>query len=160
MRNSRRIMAVLAVPLLGTMVVALGPSALAAPSNPPGNGTFFQLESMANNNLCAQEQGTTSTLFLGTCSPTNKADLWYNPTNDIFEMANLATGKCWSITGKDAGVYLNTCSPGQTAQQWEAYGTSEIKNVHTGYCLWQSVTSVQQRNSCDPNNVHDIWLEL
>src|SRR5260221_11278005 len=117
MRNTRRIIAALAAPLLGTMVMALGQSAMAAPRNPPGNGTFFQLESMANNNLCAQEQGTTSTLFLGACSPTNRADLWYNPTNDIFEIANLATGKCWSISGTAAGVYLNTCSPGQTAQQ-------------------------------------------
>lgn len=152
--------AALATPLLAATTMALGPSAMAAPNNPPGNGSFFQLESQANNNLCAQEQGTTNTLFLGPCSPTNKADLWYNPTNDIFEMANLATGKCWSVNGTAAGVYLGTCVPGQTAQQFEALGVSEISNRHTHFCLWQSVTSVQQRSSCDPNNVHDLWQIL
>jgi Ricin-type beta-trefoil lectin domain len=160
-RKARRFLTVLAAPLLCTMMIMLGAPAMAAPlSMPPGNGTFFQLESQAGNSLCMQESGTTSTVFLGTCSPTNKADLWYAPTNDISEIANLRTGLCLSVTGYAAGTYLHTCAPGQTAQEWNAYGISEIRNTHTGYCLWQSTTVIQQRNSCNPNNVHDLWLLL
>jgi Ricin-type beta-trefoil lectin domain len=161
MRKARRFLTILAVPMLCCMTVMLGAPAMAATgSPPPGNGSFFQLESEVNDGLCAQEDGTTSSVYLGGCSLTNHSDLWYNPTNDIYEIANLHSGLCFSVTGDNAGVYLNTCVPGQTAQEWQAYGLDEIQNVHTGYCLWQSDSAIQQRNSCSNTNVHDLWLLL
>lgn len=162
MRKARKFMTALAAPLLCIMMIMLGGPAMAAPlSLPPGNGSFFQIESEVNGGLCAWESGTTSTLYLARCSTTNHSDLWYNPTNDIAEFANLNTGLCFSVTGTSAGVYLHTCTAGQTAQEWGTNGgTNEIVNLHTHYCLWQSVSSIQQRSACDSTNSHDLWLLL
>jgi Ricin-type beta-trefoil lectin domain len=159
-RKARKFLAILAAPVLCSIMVMTGGPAMAATGGPPGNGSFFQVESEVNGGLCAQEDGTSSPVYLGGCSLTNHSDLWYNPTNDISEMANLHSGLCFSVSGYDAGVYLNTCVPGQTAQEWRAYGVDEIQNVHTGYCLWQSESAIQQRNSCSNTNVHDLWLLL
>lgn len=157
MRNVRKYFTVLAAPLL----LAILPGAPAMAAGPPGNGTFFQLEIEAAPGLCLQENGTTSGVYLGSCSTTNHSDLWYNPTGDIFEIANLHSGLCLSVTGFEASVYLNNCVFGQHAQDWQAAGLDEIQNLHTHYCLWQSGnTQLQQRNSCDDSNVHDLWLIL
>jgi hypothetical protein len=102
-RISRRFLTVLGAPLLCSMMLLLvGAPAMAASSNPPGNGSFFEVESEVNGGLCAQESGTTSTIVLVKCSATDNADLWYNPTNDLAEIANKGTGKCFSVTGFEA----------------------------------------------------------
>lgn len=145
----------MAAPLL----FAILPGAAAMAAGPPGNGSFFQLEIQAAPGYCLQENGTSSSVYLGSCSATNHSDLWYNPSGDIGEIANLHSGLCLSVTGNQAGAYLNTCNFGQRAQEWGGFGRSEIQNLHTHYCLWQSGnTNVQQRPSCDDNNAHDLWL--
>ena len=161
MRITRKFLAILAAPLLSaTMITLSGPAMAASSAKPPGDGLFVQLESGSAPGPCITEVGTTSTLTLAKCSATNDDDLWYEPTNDTAEWANLGTGLCFSVTGKDPGVYLNTCDPGQPAQEFNGYGPYEIQNLHTHYCLWQSNANIQQRNSCTASNVHDEWYEL
>ena len=148
--------------------MAAGTTAASATTS-PGSGpavapatTYFQIQSLAGaaNWGCIQETGTSSGVFLGTCS-TNHSDYWYAPPGDPYELANEHSNLCLSVTGTDAGVYLNACSPGATAQEWAVNSTCAgygpaIYNLHSHYYLWQSNNSVQQRSACS-SSTHDAW---
>jgi hypothetical protein len=163
MRKSQKILTVLAVPLLCAVMTVLGAPAMAATSTAPGpNGRSFELESLVNGRLCAMWDGSTSAVTLvpvSQCSASNIHDLWYHSADDFDEFVNQGSGTCLSVTGTDAGVYLHTCVANQHAQEWTYNLPAELlKNVHTGYCMWQSNLNIQQRNSCDSSSVHDQWI--
>ncbi len=165
MQKSRRFLTILAAPLLCAVMTMLGAPAMAATSTAPGpNGPSFELESLVNGRLCAMWDGSTSAVNLvpvSQCSSSNIRDLWYHSVDDFDEIANQASGTCLSVTGNDAPVYLHTCVANQHAQDWTInLTTNEIKNVHTGYCMWQSNLSIQQRITCDSSSIHDQWIEL
>lgn len=163
MRKSRRFPAILAALAASMLCVAvLGSPAMAAsaPAASPAASGYVEISSASSPYGCLQEDGTTSGVYLGTCS-TNHSDYWYAPSSDGGEIANVHSNLCLSVTGTDAGVYLNTCSPGATAQEWifvsDGYGYG-IYNEHSNYYLWQSGnTGIQQRNSFDSGSVHDSW---
>jgi hypothetical protein len=144
----------LAVPILGM-------TALASPAMAVPNG-YFKLVSQAATGSCVEAAG--SAVEIVSCGPSySAAELWVAGEGDSNEIANDATGACLSITGTDAGVYLNGCDPGASAQEWIPSGGEYgilLENNHTHYCLWQSNSSLQQRSDCDTTNVHDQWSEI
>lgn len=165
MRKPRKVLAVLAVPLLCALMTMLGVPAMAATSTAPGkNGPSFLLESLVNGRLCAAWDGSTSAVTLvpmSKCSPNNVDDLWYHSVDNYDDIVNQGSGTCLSVTGTDAGVYLNTCVASQSAQEWLYNGpTDEFRNGHTGYCMWQSNSNIQQRSTCDSTSTHDQWLQV
>lgn len=163
MRKSWRFPAILAAFATSLLCVAmLGSPAMAATTSVAATAAtaYYEISSASSPYGCLQENGTTSGVYLGSCS-TNHSDYWYAPSGDTYEIANLHSNLCLSVTGTDAGVYLNTCSPGATAQEWlsvsDSFGRG-IYNAHSNYYLWQSgATGIQQRNSFDPSSVHDSW---
>ncbi len=166
MRISRKVLTVLAAPLLCAVITMLGAPAMAAASTAPEpDGPSFLLESLVNGRLCAKWDGSTSAVSLvpvSQCSSSNVLDLWYHPVGATDEIVNQGSGTCLSVTGTDAGVYLNACAgASQHAQNWIYDGPTELfKNGHTGYCMWQSNNNIQQRNSCDSSNIHDQWIQV
>lgn len=145
----------LAVPILGM-------TALASPAMAVPNG-YFKLVSEAATGGCVESDGS-AVVLVSSCGPNySSAELWVAGEGDSNEISNDATGACLSITGTDAGVYLNGCDPGASAQEWIPSGGEYgilLKNNHTHYCLWQSNSSLQQRSDCDTSSVHDQWSEI
>jgi hypothetical protein len=141
-----------------------------ASSNPDVNKELFK--SAAATTLCAQETGTQSTAFLGSCSATQTSDLWSGPiTNRAGSMVNAHSGLC--LTGHTVSpttgvglVDLESCSIGGAGQAWfvnsvgagaDGHGRVFQDDSGSGACLWQSVTSLQVR-ACDFTSSHDSWF--
>jgi hypothetical protein len=179
MYTTRRIpplAAYLAVSLLGVALLATpGTPAMAAtsPTATPATLPMYQIVNERSAS-CLQEDGTTDAVYDGLCAA-NSSGYWrLTPyPSGVPELVNVYSGKCVSVTGTEAGIYMNNCAqPNVSAQQWwlnsnppPAKGVDlsptqlYIWNVHSQYCLWQGNPSVSTVNQarCASQDERDFW---
>ena len=124
----------------------------------------YWFRSAAATSWCAQENGTSSPVYLDPCS-TNSSDEWVTPAAGAgFQIVNAHSNLCLSDTGAGSTAYLTTCVPGDEFQEWTAYscnitipgGWWVYANLGGGN-LWQSNKSLEVRASGDLNSSHDCW---
>lgn len=122
---------------------------------------YSWMQSVAAPTWCAQENGTTSGVYLDPCS-TNSSDEWFSPDTDGLLIENRHSQLC--MTAEENGVVdLKTCSPGDEYQEWSTpYDTAPggwiYYNLGYGSYLWQSTKTIQWRTGYDINSSHDSWV--
>ncbi len=145
--------------VLGAVAFVLCVAAFPGTAN-AASGDYFK--STAALSWCAQENGTSSGVFLDPCS-TNNSDLWFTtaPQTGYVEIHNVHSGFC--LTGESGGtVDLRTCSNSNQSQWWGVgvcnnnLGFIYFNQGQSGW-LWQSVKTLQTRGTLDPNSSHDCW---
>jgi hypothetical protein len=128
-------------------------------SSPAKATTYSWFQSAAALSWCAQENGTSSPVYLDPCS-TNSSDLWFSPSADIDLIENAHSQLC--LTAQPGGVVdLQKCVPNDAVEEWITYYATNwgwtMYNYYYGTYLWQSNKSLVLRSSVDLNSTHDSW---
>jgi len=151
---------------LGTISASiLTITVLSAPAHANAVGALFQSDAALT--WCAQENGTTSGVFLDPCNPSQSSDLWTGPNvpTVVGQIVNAHSDLCLTGNNNTGVVDLEPCrkSPGQL---WKVHGGGVNGDLGfqadsggpTGYYLWQSNRSLQVRSTGDPSSPHDTWF--
>jgi hypothetical protein len=173
MRRTRRILAAAMSLLSAVGVAAIVRPAAAVAATP----TQYVLMNLLNLQ-CLQENGTTSSVYLGGCTENHSA-IWTRSALGGYALKNLHSGLCLSVTGAQPGVYMHACGTNtttSTAQEWAFtdYGPiggplnvgghdltgdgGTLTNRHSGLRLyWKgtSLSAVQQASS--GADFADLW---
>ena len=155
------------VPAIPAAVGAVLISAIAF-AVPANAATNYEFKSYAAMTWCAQENGTTTGVYLDPCA-SNSSDYWYTVATvtsagvSTEEIRNVHSQLC--LTGEANGVVdLKSCNGGD-AQDWAAgYCDASVggyiffneNDADPGF-LWQSNKSLQLRSTQDDASAHDCW---